>query len=331
MSTFTQVCGIDVSKDSLDYRLTKRTDERLIQDDQIANDPKAIHSLFSKPAFNQTLFVIEYTGNYSAKLIHELSCLNRPLSMVNPLQSKQFMSVLGQTNKNDKQAAFALSALGCRMPLRLYKVPSQHMQKRKQILGTLQALEKQQRMLKNQLHALEHLPVLEEQSFEALKSVLASVEAQIAPLQERLYEAAQDEGFNEKKKYATSVKGIGAKTAEAILVVTNGLADFDSPDKLSKFLGLTPLSHHSGTSVRRRGGITKFGSNQVRSLLYMCTRSAIRYNQPCKELYQRLRAKGKPHKVAAVAVMHKLVKQVYACVTSKTMFDNEYHLKNKKD
>ena len=105
---------------------------------------------------------------------------------------------------------------------------------------------------------------------------------------------------------------------------------FDSPDKLSKFLGLNSYSHHSGSSIRRRGGITKFGSNQVRSLLYMCTRSAIRYKQPCKELYQRLRQNGKSHKLAAVAVMHKLVKQIFACVKNKTLFDNEYHLKNKE-
>lgn len=330
MSTFTHVCGIDVSKDNLDYWLSNRTDEQLLEEDQLPNDSASIQELFSRPLFNKTLFVLEYTGNYSSKVLHELTQLKRPISVVSPLQSKSFMAALGQTNKTDKQAAYALSALGCKMSLRLYKQPSPEMQKRKQILSTLQALQKQQRMLKNQLHAMEQLPILEEQSLQALHKVLASVEAQIDPLKELLYKAAEDDSFNDKKKYATSVKGIGDKTAQAILLVTNGLEDFDSPDKLSKFLGLTPLSHHSGSSVRRRGGITKFGSNQVRSLLYMCTRSAIRYNQPCKELYQRLRNNGKPHKLAAVAVMHKLVKQVYACVTTRTMFDNEYHLKNKK-
>ena len=329
MSTFTQVCGIDISKDSLDYYLATNPNEQLVQEAQLVNQSQKISELFSSPLFDNTLFVLEFTGTYSAKTIDELTKLNRPISMVSPLQSKSFMSVLGQTNRTDKLAAYALSVMGCKIPLRLYKAPSQEMQNRKQILNTLQALEKQQRMLSNQLHAMEQLPFVEEQSYQALQSVLNSVQAQIAPLKERLYQSAQDENFNEKKKYATSVKGIGDKTAEAILLVTNGLEDFDSSDKLSKFLGLTPVSHHSGSSIRRRGGITKFGSNQVRSLLYMCTRSAIRFNKPCKELYQRLRQNGKSHKLAAVAVMHKLVKQVYACVANKTMFDNDYHLKNK--
>jgi len=61
----------------------------------------------------------------------------------------------------------------------------------------------------------------------------------------------------------------------------------------------------------------------------MCTRSAIRHNLACKELYQRLRKNNKPHKVAAVAVMNKLLKQFFVCVKNEVMFDNEYHLKAK--
>jgi hypothetical protein len=54
----------------------------------------------------------------------------------------------------------------------------------------------------------------------------------------------------------------------------------------------------------------------------MRTRSAIRYNLACKDLYERLRKRGKPHKLAAVAVMHKLVKQLFVCLKTKTVFDH---------
>ncbi len=98
------------------------------------------------------------------------------------------------------------------------------------------------------------------------------------------------------------------------MLASNCFENFETADELSKFFGLTPNSHYSGSSIRKKGRITKMGAHYVRALLYMCSRSAIRYNHACKELYQRLRAKGKSHKVAAVAVMHKLVKQVFACV-----------------
>ena len=150
-------------------------------------------------------------------------------------------------------------------------------------------------------------------------------------LEQQLYSPSQDPNFQEKMKNGTSVVGIGNKTAEAILLATNGLDGFDQVPAVAKCLGITPSSHRSGTSINRKGGITKFGSNSVRGLLYMCTRSAIQHNKACKELYARLRAKGKPHKVAAVAVMHKLVKQFFACVKFSRTFDNDYHLKERQE
>lgn len=330
MSSFYQYCGIDVGKATLDYCLRRHEKHQGMVQDQLNNDVNSIAEVFSDPKFDETLFVLEYTGSYSAKLLYQLSKMGRSISVVSPLQSKSFMSALGLTNKNDKQAAHSLSLMGQHRSMRLYRAPSEEMQKRKQILVSLKALEKQQRMLQNQLHALDQLPIQEQQARQALQAVLESVREQILPLEKLLHKTADDELFNEKKKFATSVKGIGEKTAEALLLITNGLDDFEDADKLSKFLGLTPHSHHSGTSIRRKGGITKFGSQHVRALLYMCAQSAIKYNQPCKELFQRLRANGKPYKVAKVAVMHKLVKQVFACVTMKTVFDNEYELKQKK-
>jgi len=329
MGSFNQYCGIDVGKSALDYclRSAKKPKERI--QNRLTNELSSISEVFSDSKFDQTLFVVEYTGNYSAKILYQLSQMKRSVCVVSPLQSKSFMSALGLTNKNDKQAAHSLSLMGQHMSMRLYKAPSEEMQKRKQLFATLKALEKQQRMLENQLHALAQLPIQEPKAKQALELVLESVTTQIVPLKEQLYQPSQDEQFNEKKKLACSVKGIGEQTAEALLLLTSGLADFEDAGKLSKFLGLTPHSHFSGSSIRRTGGITKFGSQRLRALLYMCANSAIRYNKPCKELFERLRAKGKPYKVAKVAVMHKLVKQVFACVTTKTEFDNDFEAKRK--
>ena len=184
-------------------------------------------------------------------------------------------------------------------------------------------------MLCNQLHALEQLPLVEETAQGALSSALRTVRDEIAHLKEILNPLRSDKVFQQKMEYATSVKGIGEKTAEALLILTNNLESFDHFGQLAKFIGTVNWSHESGTSVRRKGGITKMGNSHVRGLLYMCTRSAIRHNLACKELYQRLRKNNKPYKVAAVAVMNKLLKQFFVCVKNEVMFDNEYHLKAK--
>lgn len=45
----------------------------------------------------------------------------------------------------------------------------------------------------------------------------------------------------------------------------------------------------------------------VRCALYMATLPAIRFNPPIRDFYQRLRAEGKPPKLAITAAMRKLL------------------------
>ena len=69
--------------------------------------------------------------------------------------------------------------------------------------------------------------------------------------------------------------------------------------------GLAPFNHNSG-SIRGKRAI--FGGRRaLRSGLYMAALSAARYNPILSSFYQRLRAKGKPHKLALTAVMRKLL------------------------
>jgi len=71
-------------------------------------------------------------------------------------------------------------------------------------------------------------------------------------------------------------------------------------------------------------GICKTGDPQLRSMLYMASWSAIRYNKPCRELYQRLKAAGKAPKVALIAVVNKLLRQAFAVVKFDQDFDPNY-------
>lgn len=343
MSTLQRFCGLDVSKSTLDFIVLSSTDKTRLNTkaisqkskefSQIPNTIDAINTKFSQPDFDDTLFLFEATGTYSSKLLHQLSCLNRPMSVVSPYQSKSYMAAKGVTNKNDKNAAFCLAAMGKNEELRLYKAPSMEMQHRKQILSTYRGIQKQAQIVNNQIHALEQYPEANQLCLSSLQKIQEQVNLQLEKLEEQLYKPSEDPEYKEKMQYGSSVIGIGKKTAEAILLATNGLEDFETVGVVAKCLGIIPSSHRSGTSINHRGGITKFGKSSVRGLLYMCTRSAIKHNKACADLYTRMRANGKAHKVAAVAVMHKLVKQFFACVKFKRMFDNDYYIKemqNKK-
>jgi transposase len=62
----------------------------------------------------------------------------------------------------------------------------------------------------------------------------------------------------------------------------------------------------------------------MRKALYMATMSAARFNPLIRAQYERLRAAGKPSKVARCAAARKLLHLAYAVVTKRRPFDPSY-------
>jgi len=66
------------------------------------------------------------------------------------------------------------------------------------------------------------------------------------------------------------------------------------------------------------------GNPKLRNLLFMCSFNACKYNKACRELYERIVAKGKSKKLALIAVCNKLLKQAFAIVKSGLPYDADY-------
>ena len=66
------------------------------------------------------------------------------------------------------------------------------------------------------------------------------------------------------------------------------------------------------------------GDGRLRTQFYMCAVSAIQSNGRCRAMYERMVSKGKPVKVALVAVACKLLKTAYALVTKKQMYNANF-------
>jgi len=113
-------------------------------------------------------------------------------------------------------------------------------------------------------------------------------------------------------------------TAAWLLVLTVNFSRCASAAALTNYAGLTPLARASGTSVRGRAHLGHSGSVRLRTVAYLATLSAARHNPIIKVFYRRLRAEGKPMKVARCAAARKLLHLAYAVVTTETPFDPTY-------
>jgi transposase len=101
-----------------------------------------------------------------------------------------------------------------------------------------------------------------------------------------------------------SVPGIGKTTAVALLV---GLSELGACSSKAAALlaGLAPLARDSGDKNSDRH--IRGGRANVRRAVYMAAVAAARFNPDLAAFYARLRAIGKPAKLALTAVMRKLV------------------------
>ena len=127
----------------------------------------------------------------------------------------------------------------------------------------------------------------------------------------------------------TSIKGIGASLAAALIIATGGFTYFDNAKQVSRYLGICPTYQQSGTSVNVKGHINRNGDSHLRSQLYVASWSMSLYNKECRNLYLRMKEKGKPGKLIMIAVAkpgklimiavaNKVLRQCFAVVKHDT-------------
>jgi transposase len=155
--------------------------------------------------------------------------------------------------------------------------------------------------------------------------VLTTFATQLAAVEAEIMEVwQQDTAWATAGQRLQSIKGIGWVTAAWTLVSTLNFTTCDTVEALTAYAGLAPMPRQSGTSVWHRPSIGHTGNGRLRTAFYMATLSAAQHNPMIKAFYTRLRAAGKPEKVARCAAARKLLHIAWAVVTKAQWFDPNY-------
>ena len=117
-----------------------------------------------------------------------------------------------------------------------------------------------------------------------------------------------------------TIPGVGLLTTAWLLVATLNFTLCPTPEAAAAYAGLVPRPFQSGSSVYKRPTIGQTGHARLRRALYLAALSATRWNPLIRPFYQRLRAAGKPHKVACCAAARKLLHLAWAVVTKQQPF-----------
>lgn len=298
-----QYVGIDVSKDRLDVAWSDGASR------QVGND-EAGHAqlvgLFAE--VTPELVVMEATGGLERALAVQLSAAGVPLRILNARHVRHFAKATGMLAKTDRLDAQALVRFA-----QMIKPEARPIQPEQTL--ALQALIVRRRQL------MEMLIMERNRARTAHRGVRKGLQSNIRWLEKQLGEVDNDidgalresGAWREKIELLESVPGIARLTAVKLMAALPELGQLNRK-QISALAGVAPFNRDSGRWQGRRS--IYGGRPLVRSALYMAALVGARHNPVLRDQYQRLRAAGKPSKVALVACMRKLL------VITNTMLKN---------
>ena len=287
--------GVDVAKAYLDAAIGKHK-RRLV------NDPKGHRQLINwiKQMEAQVQVICEPSGGYERMLIQGLVGAQVKVSLVQANRVRQFARAAGILAKTDSIDAEVLCAFGQAM--------------RPQTLTASKLQQEQLRELESQRRHLSRLLVMEQNrgarlGDSSVRRLKRSLNKQIQKQIERIdllinEHIAGSQELSAKARKLTAISGVGPRTAALLLAQMPELGQLNRRE-VAALAGVAPFNRDSG---KWRGKRTIFGGRRhVRHGLYMAALVAARHNPILRAFYQRLRAAGKPAKLALTATMRKLL------------------------
>ena len=274
----------------------------------------------------ETLVVLEATSTYWLAWASALRAAGFVVSVLNPRQAHHFAQAHLQHDKTDATDAQSLADLAAQHqptpwtpPPALYAELEQRLRERDSLLG----LRQQER---NRRHALLQQPQVATAVRTRLEGRIAFFTTQIAQVETELADLLDREpGWRQSLSWLLTIPGLGLITAAWLICASQNFTACQSAEQLAAYAGVVPHQHQSGSSIRKRARLGHQGHRALRRVLYMASLSAARYCAPVRALYERLRAREKPMKLARCAAAHKLLTLAWTLVKKEQAFDPTYH------
>jgi transposase len=303
--------GIDVAKAQLDIAI-RPSGERWA----VPHDAGDIMTLVERlQALHPALIVLEATGGWERAVTSALATAGLPVVVVNPRQVRDLARATGQLAKTDALDARALAHFADVIRPTPRPLPDAQTQEWRALLGRRQQLVVMRTAEQNRLTGPSTRLITDiEAHITWLNASLATLDNDL----EILLRASPVWRANDD--LLQSAPGIGPVCARTLLLELPELGTLNR-QQIAALVGVAPLNCDSGTLRGRR---TIWGGRaHVRTVLYMGTLVATRYNPRIKAFSQRLLAAGKLKKVALTACMHKFLTILNAMLKHRTPWQTQ--------
>ncbi|QOG37480.1 IS110-like element ISNgo3 family transposase [Neisseria gonorrhoeae] len=312
------IIGQDISKDTIDATLHKTNGSIHYIKFKNNDDGLKQFRLWIKGNRIRKVYIgMEATGIYYEKAADMLSSYYT-VYVINPLKIKDYGKSRFNRTKTDKADSNLIADYIKRHQDTLipYQIPkNKALQK---LINLKNQLQQQQKQIKNRLHSTE-----EDFIRNIHQDLIDTIQDKMEQVKIAISEQIKKQTDNNHYRNLQTIPSIGKDTA-SVLYAQLTEKHFKTANQFVSYAGLSPAIIQSGTSVRGRGRLSRYGNRRLKSTLYMPALCAYRFNAFPK-LINNLKKAGKPKMVIIVAIMRKLAKPAYYIVKTGQPYDAERH------
>ncbi|HKN11073.1 MAG TPA: IS110 family transposase [Pseudomonadota bacterium] len=273
------------------------------------NEPRAVKRLATRLAQTGCARVLIEGGSYQNLLVAALRAAELPVVIINPRRVREFAKSIGRLAKTDRLDARVLALYGERVEPPVRELPDEQIQALRALWVRREQLIE---MLVMEQNRLEHAP---KALHHRLRAHIDYLRKELKHADDDLDSAVRNSPLWDKYQLLSSVPGVGRVLSAALLADLPELGRLNRRE-IAALAGVAPFNQDSGSlhGARTIAG----GRARLRRVLFVAALAAVRCNPVLKPFFQRLRAAGKPHKVALVAAMRRLLLILNAMLKSKT-------------
>jgi transposase len=320
----TVYAGVDVSSASLTL-VTLGAERQPTAARDFANTPAGQRRLLKqlRQLGGEVHVCLEPTSCYHlalCRLLHAAAHVS--VSVINPRAVRDFARSMMQRAKTDPCDACVLARYGQAHQPAAWQPPRDIALALRSLSRRLEDLVARATALKNQRHSARRA------AFSPY--VLKDIELELKAIERRQARLEQEAGqliesdaqLRQRFALLLSVKGVAAKSALRLLAELSILPAELGKKQWVASAGLDPVPHDSGKSLKAPRHISKQGNTHLRLALLMPALSALRHCPQVKAYYERLLARSRCAKLAAVcAVMRKLLQAIWGMFQTQTAFN----------
>jgi transposase len=269
---------------------------------------------------------IEPTAGYELPVAGAVVRQGWQVSMVNPVQVRDWAKSQGRRAKPDAQDALVLARYAAEQPARPWQPLPIPVSELESLLRRQDDLEHLLRQERNRHHFIAPRPGVAAAAIASLDRVIADLEAALAAIKQAIRDHLHR--YPEVQRDARllrTVPGIGERNVLWLLVLLHRWKTRTDGHGRAKgvvaYVGLDPRPFESGSSVRRRATISRMGASHLRRRLFMSAFGGIRGPNPLRQFYDRLVGRGKAKYLALIACARKLLTWAWAVFRTRLAFD----------